>query len=483
MHKVSGQTHGSTTPQSEDLVFQKFKNLNSKLGNGKKTITSSSAQALASNNKDVFPVLTTDSKRKCAEDNANHINNTKTTSAKIDLNTQTSETNAIIVEPMSKFRLRERVMKAQDVKKRLMDHEFIPIQSVQQHITNLNKSTAARFPELIKYGKKIETNPKLLEYWATVGVLESSPQERTTSTKKKYCLLRLTNLVDVQVNILLFGQTYESWYRRLQQGMVIGIQKPKVLRPTELDTTTGLHVDRVDNIFIIGWSKDCAQCEAYLRDGSQCSTVIDGRNGIYCEEHVMFAYKRSKNTRMELASGDVALEIRAATESKTDQGRHVYRVQGGIVKTQKRSSAYGTKMVPQDNAAYVLDGGGIVTNSKTTTDLLSANYSKENKKELADFLSARNDFGARMLRQTTGFVNTLDESAQESAKGGSAFSAEAIRRIGFNPDPSAGQLSRIDKDQKSQAIDRLLRREKDKPLPSGSQQALTSQPKEKFVYL
>jgi hypothetical protein len=125
-------------------------------------------------------------------------------------------------------------MKAQEVKKRLMEHEFVPIQSVQQHIANLNKSTSAQFPDLVKYGRKIETNPKLLEYWATVGVLEANPQERTTSTKKKYCLLKLTNLVDVHVNILLFGQTYESWYRRLQQGMIIGIQKPKVLRPTEV---------------------------------------------------------------------------------------------------------------------------------------------------------------------------------------------------------------------------------------------------------
>lgn len=472
MHMVSGQTSGSTNAQSEDLVFQKFKNLNSKLGNGKKPSASPSAQ-----------VLTSDSKRKRSEHNANLIDNTESTDAKTAPDTLSSDFKAVIVEPMSKFRLRERVMKAQEVKKRLIDHEFIPIQSVQQHISNLNKSTAARFPELIKYGKKIETNPKLLEYWATAGVLEANPQERTTSTKKKYCLLRLTNLVDVQVNILLFGQTYESWYRRLRQGMVIGIQKPKVLRPTELDTTTGLHVDRVDNIFIIGWSKDCTQCEAYLRDGSQCSTIIDGRNGIYCEVHVMFAYKRSKNTRMELASGDVALEIRAATESKNDQGRHVYRVQGGIAKAHKRNSAYGTKTAPQDNAAYVLDGGGIVTNSKTTTDLLSANYSKENKKELTDFLSARNDFGARMLRQTTGFVSTPDESAQESTKGGSPFSAEAIRRIGFNPDPSAGKLSKTDKDSKSQAIDRLLRREKDTALPSGSQQALRSQSKEKFVYL
>jgi hypothetical protein len=34
-----------------------------------------------------------------------------------------------------------------------------------------------------------------------------------------------------------------------------------------------------------------------------------------------------------------------------------------------------------------------------------------------------------------------------------------------------------------QAIDRLLRREKDKPSSSASQQALRSQSKEKFVYL
>jgi hypothetical protein len=80
---------------------------------------------------------------------------------------------------------------------------------------------------------------------------------------------------------------------------------------------------------------------------------------------------------------DVALEIRAATESKDDKGRHVYKVKSGNAIAQKRSTMYGAKKPPQDNAAYVLDGGGIVTNSKSTTELLATNYSKENKKELA----------------------------------------------------------------------------------------------------
>jgi hypothetical protein len=130
-------------------------------------------------------------------------------------------------------------MKAPEVKKRLIAQHFVPIGSVDEHIATLRQSTSARFPSLLdQQGTTAKINPKDLEDWATVGVLASDPQERTSSVKKKYSLLKLTNLIDVHVNVLLFGQTHESWAHRLRKGMVIGIQKPKVLRPTEVKSHT-----------------------------------------------------------------------------------------------------------------------------------------------------------------------------------------------------------------------------------------------------
>jgi hypothetical protein len=183
-----------------------------------------------------------------------------------------------------------------------MAQTFIPIQSVEEHVAKLRQSLVSHITthmsnsfqqngEIIQYNDR-----KALRNWATVGVIASDPEERKTSTKAKYSLLKLTNLVDVHLNILLFGKTHESWAHRLRRGMVIGIQKPQLLRPTEVktflfqvfattqftccillqfDTVTGLHVDGVNDIFIIGYSKDCAQCEAYLRNDAQCPTTID----------------------------------------------------------------------------------------------------------------------------------------------------------------------------------------------------------------
>lgn len=155
---------------------------------------------------------------------------------------------------MSKFRLRyvpistvkytsnvliedensERVMKAQEVKKRLMEQTFVPIQSVDDHIEKLNRPAVSSSNFLQHIEAMRTVNPKDLQDWATVGVLAANPEERTSSTSAKYSLLKITDLVDVQLNVLLFGRTHEAWAKRLKLGMVIGIQHPKILRPTEV---------------------------------------------------------------------------------------------------------------------------------------------------------------------------------------------------------------------------------------------------------
>lgn len=52
-----------------------------------------------------------------------------------------------------------------------------------------------------------------------------------------------------------------------------------------------------------------------------------------------------------------------------------------------------------------------------------------------------------MLRTNFDMGSTEGNSASDR-KAASAFSAEAIRKIGFNPDASAGQLNGSEKDEK-----------------------------------
>ncbi|KAH8548676.1 hypothetical protein BGW37DRAFT_505850 [Umbelopsis sp. PMI_123] len=470
--KASTESHQSNQT-NQGHIFQKFKDLQSSLGNGKRTSKSSRNQGdNPGSHKRVFS----------KSNDSNSVNDTGNTIS--GSSTGTFETSTIaIIEPMSKFRISERIMKALEVKKRLMAQSFVPIQSVEQHVAKLQQSTAAYFSTLLEQpNEKIQIDPSQSKNWATVGILADDPQERTSAKQTKYSLLKISNLVDVHLNVLLFGKTHQAWAPRLRRGMIIGIQQPKILRPTETDTTTGLHIDQVNHIFIIGWSKDCAQCEAYLRNGSQCSAIIDGRNGIYCEDHIRNAFKRSKNSRMELASGNITMAICSATEAQDNQGRHVYKVKDGIP-AQARNTNDNRNRAASDNSAYILDGRGIVTNGKTINSLLAANNSKGNKKKLAEFLSSRNDIGAQMLRRAIGLGVEPATTTDSDKKAPSPFSSEAVRKIGFNPDASAGLLSRSEKDEKCRAINRLLHREKDTPAPSVSQLALGSQSEDKYVYL
>lgn len=129
----------------------------------------------------------------------------------------------------------ERILKAQEVKKRLMAHTFVPIQSVEQHVAKLHQSTAAYFPTLLGNPNEMSKfDPNQLKNWATVGVLAADPLERTSAKNSKYSLLKITNLIDVYFNVLLFGKTHEAWANRLRRGMLVGIQQPKILRPTEV---------------------------------------------------------------------------------------------------------------------------------------------------------------------------------------------------------------------------------------------------------
>jgi hypothetical protein len=133
----------------------------------------------------------------------------------------------------------ERITKAQEVKKRLMAQTFVPIQSVEQHVAKLQQSTAAYFPTLLEQPNEINKfDPNRLKNWATVGVLAADPLERTSAKNTKYSLLKITNLIDVQFNVLLFGKTHEAWATRLRRGMLVGIQQPKILRPTEVSSVT-----------------------------------------------------------------------------------------------------------------------------------------------------------------------------------------------------------------------------------------------------
>lgn len=76
------------------------------------------------------------------------------------------------------------------------------------------------------------------------------------------------------------------------------------------------------------------------------------------------------------------MAICGATDATNEQGRHVYKIKGGIP-AQARNTHYRASQIDSVNAAYVLDGRrGVVTNGKSVNDLLSANNSKENKKEL-----------------------------------------------------------------------------------------------------
>lgn len=105
--------------------------------------------------------------------------------------------------------------------------------------------------------------------WGTTGVIDKYfPQS-------DFCVTRITNMRGSFLNLYITGKAYSSNQNALGMGSIIAIKRPFLLKPTETYHSIGLHVDQLQQMWVIGQSLDLAQCSAFIKKDVQCTEWTD----------------------------------------------------------------------------------------------------------------------------------------------------------------------------------------------------------------
>lgn len=263
------------------------------------------------------------------------------------------------------------------------------------------------------------------------------------------------------------GGAYEKWCN-LGVGSVIALLNPRVLRPLKAGGTPhpltlplALNPSSADCISYIGQSMDMGRCTANQRDGSRCRTWIDLRLGQVCEYHVHAAVKRGRSGRGALAGATTSFEL-------TDRPMMGRRGGFGTTSADKYDPSRKTGLLPRDGAraaprgpdnggggATYIVGSGVARIGRTEgaiapigdpdlANKLGRNTAIKRKRKMEEaeaeaaltrMFEKNGDgtsAGAKYL-QALGKAPTAEKEPGWEEKSKRVYSAQAIKRIGFDP--------------------------------------------------
>ncbi|KAE8543352.1 hypothetical protein D1P53_000056 [Cryptococcus gattii VGV] len=264
------------------------------------------------------------------------------------------------------------------------------------------------------------------------------------------------------------GGAYEKWCN-LAEGSVIAILNPRIWRnlkgqhakPHPMEFPLGLNPVSDDSIVLIGQARDLGRCTAVQRDGNRCRSWVDLRQNSVCEYHVHAAVRKNKSGRGEFtASTNPYTLINGSRSAKLGNRKGLLPPAGARPTPRGPDNGGG-------GAIYVIGGGVINTGSfgdENIAGRIGRNLA-EKKKRRQEKKEAEKEFQMLYERErgigggTTGglYLEALkrkhkkeessperDEDEQERKP---VFSAEAIKRIGYDPSAKRGQFSK-EEDQK-----------------------------------
>ncbi|KAI9266517.1 hypothetical protein BDA99DRAFT_505902 [Phascolomyces articulosus] len=320
------------------------------------------------------------------------------------------------IQLLTQLRLKKGYISSPDLESIFMSNAFISMDQLTIHVNKF---------------KSIRVGQKPSKEWGTVGVIdqvktypvqieEQKEEQDSKNNKKKgnnkFCIARVSNMSGVYFHLFVFGKAYKEFKDKLQVARVISVLKPDIARSSDRTADIALYVDSYEQLLIIGESEDLVQCSQFIRPSKQCPAMLDGRTGTLCNYHIELACKASKNSRMELASGDGGLEVRYAKVSAAGKsGRSMYQ----LTQPERKLDREFT---------YVFEGRGAITSEGKE---LNTKHPKKNiedlkkNEELAGFLKGKSDPGAEMIRKIIG----IQEEKKPKSNG---LSVEAMLKMGYN---------------------------------------------------
>ncbi|KAL0952672.1 hypothetical protein HGRIS_006916 [Hohenbuehelia grisea] len=119
------------------------------------------------------------------------------------------------------------------------------------------------------------------------------------------------------------GGAFEAM-SKVKEGDVIALLNPKILKPFQRSTDKphptsnilAITPSSASSILTLGRSKDLGMCAVLKRDGKPCGSWCDKRVSDVCEYHVQVAVERRRSSRPEFSVGTTGMSTSAAPKRK-----------------------------------------------------------------------------------------------------------------------------------------------------------------------
>ncbi|GAO52354.1 hypothetical protein SAICODRAFT_19449 [Saitoella complicata NRRL Y-17804] len=333
--------------------------------------------------------------------------------------------------------------------KQYLTKQLIDKEDLSEHFRG---RTLFTIPDLLKTvtGPAFEA-PDVVGDWILLGIIASKSDVRTASKgeQRKYLVLTLTDL-KYDIEIFLFGPAFEKFWK-VTRGTLIALLNPAVMKPrVSTAVTFSLNLSEPeDQLLEIGRSRDLGVCSAMKKDGGRCKMWVDLQKGEWCGFHVDMNLKKIRSGRMELAvsneprrgggggrggrggggggggGGSYGGDARGTGLLPSDGGRADWVNKGTGAKTYVMPAAYASSHFFDDDPASTA-----ARKAKLKKDLEDRKKELETMKKLAKVSGG--GVGAEYMSIQSGEGVVVSPSQGEGSSG-SAFSAQHVRRLGFDP--------------------------------------------------
>ncbi|MCL7047749.1 hypothetical protein MKW94_020345 [Papaver nudicaule] len=230
--------------------------------------------------------------------------------------------------------------------------------------------------------------------WVTIGVLCEKGGPKMSSTGKHYCIWKIGCLDESTLSVFMFGDAYITFSKE-PVGTVFALFNSKVRKDTE-GSGFSLSIFSAGQVLKMGTSADFVLCKAKRKDGVDCTTAINKRQGIYCKYHMSNASQKYNVSRGELKGGNLKTGFRNSYQPEggfrsSYQPEGVYMVDP--LKRNSKKTVQPLKVLSVDGLKRALSKAGKVTtnaNSQGIRFLTHVTVKDKPKEQIGGSLPSNN---------------------------------------------------------------------------------------------
>lgn len=266
--------------------------------------------------------------------------------------------------------------------------------------------------------------------WGIVGQ-KSDARDTQAQQSSKFCVLLLTDL-KMDISVYLYDGAFERYWK-LPVGSLVYLLNPGIQKPRPgTRTRVSLKVVDPDCVLEVGRATDFGICRSIKADGAQCTAWVDAAKQEVCDFHIDLALQKTVNKRMEFAGGTKPFDPRAlARKNNATRGAGGQKRDSGAL--EEHRAFFGDKVTSfkhQKRDDTVAPGDAEARLHGERRLQREADARQREREMLAKLLAnTKQSAGHDYFETTNPSASAVGAAAEERP----AFSAQTLRKIGFDP--------------------------------------------------